>query len=88
MDAAQAVQELKALLEDNAPYQAEVTFESLSGATGWNASTTTPWSERVLSKTRRRPLRARGYIGRGDAIPLMNMLSEGSPAQMVVLRLD
>ena len=37
VDAAQAVQELKALLEDNAPYQAKVTFESNGGATGWNA---------------------------------------------------
>src|SRR5688500_18540568 len=31
VDAAQAVQELKALLEDNAPYQAKVTFESNGG---------------------------------------------------------
>ena len=33
VDAAQAVQELKALLEDNAPYQAKVTFQGTSGAT-------------------------------------------------------
>ena len=36
-DADRAVQELKALLEDNAPYQAKVTFEGGGGATGWNA---------------------------------------------------
>ena len=34
---------VKALLEDNAPYQAKVTFESNGGATGWNAPDTAPW---------------------------------------------
>jgi acetylornithine deacetylase/succinyl-diaminopimelate desuccinylase-like protein len=32
-----AVRELKSLLEDNAPYQARVTFEGAASATGWNA---------------------------------------------------
>ena len=35
VDAVQAVQEMKTLLEDNAPYQARVTFERGGGATGW-----------------------------------------------------
>jgi len=43
-------QELKALLEDNAPYQAKVTFESAGGATGWNAPTTSPWFEQALNE--------------------------------------
>jgi acetylornithine deacetylase/succinyl-diaminopimelate desuccinylase-like protein len=46
VDAAQAVQEMKALLEDNAPYQAKVTFESNGGATGWNAPAPRPGSSR------------------------------------------
>jgi acetylornithine deacetylase/succinyl-diaminopimelate desuccinylase-like protein len=37
IDAGQAVQELKTLLEDNAPYQAKVTFEGNGAASGWNA---------------------------------------------------
>ena len=37
VDAAKAVQEMKTLLEDNAPYQARVTFQCHEGATGWNA---------------------------------------------------
>jgi acetylornithine deacetylase/succinyl-diaminopimelate desuccinylase-like protein len=45
VEAAGAVQELKALLEDNAPYQAKVTFEGGGGATGWNAPSTAPWFE-------------------------------------------
>ena len=48
VQADQAVQQLKALLEDNAPYQAKVTFESNGGATGWNAPATAPWFERAL----------------------------------------
>ena len=86
VDAAQAVQELKTLLEDNAPYQAKVTFESLSGATGWNAPATTPWFERALNEASQAHFGAPcGYIGQGGTIPLMNMLSEGFPtAQMMV----
>ena len=86
VDAAQAVQELKALLEDNAPYQAKVTFQSMSGATGWNAPATTPWFEQALNAASQAHFGAPcGYIGQGGTIPLMNMLSEGFPtAQMMV----
>jgi len=86
VDAAQAVQELKAVLEDNAPYQARVTFEGLSSATGWNAPETTPWFEQALAAASRNYFGASsGYIGQGGTIPLMNMLSKGFPkAQMMV----
>src|SRR6188508_2195757 len=50
VDAAAAVQELKTLLEDNAPYQAKVTFESNGGSTGWNAPDTAPWFEQALNR--------------------------------------
>ncbi len=85
VDAAETVQKLKALLEDNAPYQARVTFEG-SGATGWNAPTITPWFENALNKASRAHFGAScGYIGQGGTIPLMNMLSAGFPtAQMMV----
>ena len=86
VDASAAVQELKALLEDNAPYQAKVTFESHGGATGWNAPAATPWFETVLNEASQAHFGADcGYIGQGGTIPLMNMLSEGFPAaQMMV----
>lgn len=86
VDASQAVQELKAVLEDNAPYQARVTFEGLSSATGWNAPETTPWFEQALTSASRNYFGAAcGYIGQGGTIPLMNMLSKGFPkAQMMV----
>ena len=84
--AEQAVQELKALLEDNAPYQAKVTFESTSSATGWNAPSTVPWFETALNAASQLHFGAPcGYIGQGGTIPLMNMLSKGFPsAQMMV----
>ena len=86
VDAAAAVQELKTLLEDNAPYQARVTFDSGGGATGWNAPAATPWFETALNEASQAHFGAPcGYIGQGGTIPLMNMLSEGFPkAQMMV----
>jgi acetylornithine deacetylase/succinyl-diaminopimelate desuccinylase-like protein len=86
VDAASAVQELKALLEDNAPYQAVVTFEGGGGATGWNAPTTAPWFEQALNAASQAHFGAPcGYIGQGGTIPLMNMLSQGFPtSQMMV----
>ena len=86
VDAAAAVQELKTLLEDNAPYQAKVTFEGDGAASGWNAPPTTPWFEQALDAASLAHFGAPvGYIGQGGTIPLMNMLSEGFPqAQMMV----
>ncbi|NML42564.1 M20/M25/M40 family metallo-hydrolase [Ramlibacter sp. G-1-2-2] len=86
IDAAQAVQELKTLLEDNAPYQAIVTFESGAGASGWNAPSMVPWFENALNSASLAHFGAPvGYIGQGGTIPLMNMLSQGFPkAQMMV----
>ena len=81
-----AVQQLKKLLEDNAPYQARVTFEGAGGTTGWNAPSTAPWFECALNAASQAHFGAPcGYIGQGGTIPLMNMLSKGFPqAQMMV----
>ncbi len=86
VDAPAAVQELKALLEDNAPYQAKVTFEGEGAASGWNAPATMPWFEQALQDASQAHFGAGcGTIGQGGTIPLMNMLSQGFPtAQMMV----
>ena len=91
VDGHDAALRLKALLEDNAPYHAKVTFEpdgraGAYGATGWNAPDLVPWLERALDAASRAhwgaPL---GFIGQGGTIPLMNMLQAGFPrAQMMV----
>jgi acetylornithine deacetylase/succinyl-diaminopimelate desuccinylase-like protein len=86
VDAAQAVQDMKALLEDGAPYQARVTFEPQNCASGWNAPAMVPWFETALHAASRAHFGAGcGYIGQGGTIPLMNMLARGFPdAQMMV----
>jgi acetylornithine deacetylase/succinyl-diaminopimelate desuccinylase-like protein len=91
VDAHLASQQLKALLEDNAPYNAKVTFAAdgragALGATGWNAPELSPWLEDALNAASRTHFGAPvGYIGQGGTIPLMNMLSAGFPkAQMMV----
>lgn len=86
VDAAVAVQELKKLLEDNAPYNAKVTFEGGGGATGWNAPSSVDWFETALNDASQSFFGAPcGTIGQGGTIPLMNMLSKGFPkAQMMV----
>ncbi|KAF1046646.1 M20/M25/M40 family metallo-hydrolase [Xylophilus sp.] len=86
VDAASATQELKALLEDNAPYQARVTFHADGAANGWNAPATAPWFAQALDAASQAHFGAPcGTIGQGGTIPLMNLLSQGFPtAQMMV----
>ena len=86
IDVGVAVQELKKLLEDNAPYQAKVTFEGGGGASGWNAPSSAPWFEDALNAASQNFFGAPcGTMGQGGTIPLMGMLSKGFPkAQMMV----
>jgi acetylornithine deacetylase/succinyl-diaminopimelate desuccinylase-like protein len=83
--------QLKTLLEDNAPYNAKVTFHpdgraGALGATGWNAPELAPWLESALNGASNAHFGAPcGYIGQGGTIPLMSMLQQGFPkAQMMV----
>jgi len=86
-----AAQQLKTLLEDNAPYNAKVTFHAdgrvgAQGASGWNAPALTPWLEDALNAASQAQFGAPcGYIGQGGTIPLMSMLQKSFPAaQMMV----
>jgi acetylornithine deacetylase/succinyl-diaminopimelate desuccinylase-like protein len=87
----EAAERLKTLLEDNAPYNARVTFQpdgraGAWGATGWNAPELAPWLEAALNEASKAHYAAPlGYIGQGGTIPLMSMLQKGFPAaQMMV----
>lgn len=87
----EASTQLKALLEDNAPYNAKVTFHpdgraGALGATGWAAPELSPWLETALHAASNAHFGAPcGYIGQGGTIPLMSMLQQGFPqAQMMV----
>ncbi len=86
VDAGACVAEMKRLLEDNAPYQARVTFHADGAANGWNAPTVAPWLADALDAASQAQFGAPcGYIGQGGTIPLMNILSQGFPkAQMMV----
>jgi acetylornithine deacetylase/succinyl-diaminopimelate desuccinylase-like protein len=91
VDGNEASVKLKALLEDNAPYNAKVTFHpdgraGALGATGWNAPDLAPWLESTLNAASNAHFGAPvGYIGQGGTIPLMSMLQQGFPrAQMMV----
>ena len=91
IDGNEAAAKLKTLLEDNAPYNAKVTFNAdgrvgAVGATGWNAPSLAPWLEGALHSASQAHYGAPcGYIGQGGTIPLMSMLQKGFPAaQMMV----
>ncbi|HEU4460479.1 MAG TPA: M20 family metallopeptidase [Methylibium sp.] len=91
VDGHEAAVALKALLEDNAPYNAKVSFApdgrvGAWGASGWNAPPIEPWLEDALqSASRAHYGTACGYIGQGGTIPLMSLLQKGFPhAQMMV----
>jgi hypothetical protein len=49
VEADKAVAELKALVEDNAPLRARMTFEGAVGAAGWNAPSSANWFEAALT---------------------------------------
>ncbi|GAB4117843.1 MAG: M20 family metallopeptidase [Rubrivivax sp.] len=91
VDGHEASLKLKALLEDNAPYNAKVTFHpdgraGALGATGWNAPELSPWLEQALNAASLAHYGAPlAFIGQGGTIPLMSMLQQGFPkAQMMV----
>jgi len=85
-NAAVCAQELKTLLENDAPYQARVTFTTDGAADGWNAPASAPWFQHALDTASHAYFGAPcGYIGQGGSIPLINLLSQNFPhAQMMV----
>ncbi|HOM12104.1 MAG TPA: M20 family metallopeptidase [Rubrivivax sp.] len=86
VDGAAASQQLKALLEDGAPYNARVTFHADNAASGWDAPQLAPWLERALNDASHAHFGAPlGTLGQGGTIPLMSLLQAGFPrAQMMV----
>ncbi|HYN58870.1 MAG TPA: M20 family metallopeptidase [Rubrivivax sp.] len=101
VDGHEASMKLKALLEDNAPYNAKVSFHPDGragaepgrgsgsgswGATGWNAPALAPWLEHTLNAASNTHFGAPlGYIGQGGTIPLMSMLQKGFPKAQMMV---
>ena len=77
-DAATAA--VKATLERDPPYGAQVSFTSAGGAGGWNAPTFTPWLEESIGAASRKIFgREAVHAGSGGTIPFMGMLGERFP---------
>ena len=86
MDAAQAGQRIKALLEADPPNGAKVRFALDEPQTGWCAPQTAPWLKASLEQASvRRFGRSAMYMGIGGTIPFMKMLGDAYPeAQFMV----
>lgn len=80
------VPRLKALLEENPPYGAKVTFDGVDGASGWDAPELAPWLRATVDEASRAFFgREACYMGEGGSIPFMGMLGERFPeAQFLI----
>jgi len=86
VDPAPAIDALERALTTEAPYGAQVSFDHVQGAPGWNAPATAPWLETAMAEASERafgrPARA---FGEGGTIPFMGMLGERFPdAQFMI----
>lgn len=86
VDGEDAGARLRALLEKDPPYGAQVAFDLGSSATGWNAPPLAPWLEQSLARASQAAFDAPpAYMGEGGTIPFMAMLGAKFPqAQFVV----
>jgi acetylornithine deacetylase/succinyl-diaminopimelate desuccinylase-like protein len=77
---------LKRALENDAPYNARVTFDADFAASGWSAPPTAPWLKTLLDdQSRRHYGQDAAWMGEGGTIPFMNMLGVKFPqAQFLI----
>jgi acetylornithine deacetylase/succinyl-diaminopimelate desuccinylase-like protein len=86
LDPQAAARALKAALETDPPYGAQVVFEGEKASTGWDAPPLAPWLEAAADAASRtyfgRPAMS---MGEGGTIPFMGMLGEKFPqAQFLI----
>src|ERR1700722_4698769 len=80
-DANRAGAALQAVLENDPPYGAQVSFASESATAGWNAPPLAAWLERAISLASHKIFgRDAVHSGCGGSIPFMGMLGERFPA--------
>jgi acetylornithine deacetylase/succinyl-diaminopimelate desuccinylase-like protein len=86
VDAPKAGAFFKQALEADPPYNARVTFDCDSAATGWNAPSFAPWLSAALDTASQACFgKPAAYMGEGGTIPFMGMLGVKFPAaQMLV----
>ena len=85
VDGAEAAAEVKRLVENNTPYNAQVSFTG-GGSSGWNAPAFAPWLSVALDAASMHYFgKPAAYMGEGGTIPFMGMLGVKFPhAQMLV----
>ncbi len=80
LDASEAAETIKSVLEDNPPHQASVNFELEHPQTGWCAPEFAPWLAQSMADA---SLQFFGkpamYMGMGGTIPFMKMLGDAYP---------
>ena len=80
LDAAAALERVKALLEKDPPYGAKVTFKPGGANAGWNAPALAPWLEQALSDASTAHFgKPAMFMGEGGSIPFMHMLGQRFP---------
>jgi acetylornithine deacetylase/succinyl-diaminopimelate desuccinylase-like protein len=86
IDAAAATERVAALLTDDPPYGAQVTFEAAAASDGWNAPALAPWLETALHAASQTYFgKPAAYTGEGGTIPFMAMLGARFPdAQFLI----
>jgi len=79
-DARRAAKAVKAELERDPPYNAQVSFKLEGSNGGWNAPMLAPWLEKSMAGASTQVFgREAVYMGVGGAIPFMGMLGERFP---------
>ena len=86
LDASQAAQTFKKILDADPPHQASVSFDIEQAATGWSAPPLAPWLGEALTQASQHHFeKAAGFLGEGVTIPFMSMLGQQYPqAQFVI----
>ena len=80
LDASRASAQVKALLENDPPYGAKVSFRGGTGSNGWDAPPLAPWLATALENASTRHFgKPAMYLGEGGSIPFMAMLGEKFP---------
>lgn len=78
---------LKNILEQDPPYQAQITFTNPTFAPGWNAPATAAWLAKAMNAASLAYFgHPAAYMGEGGSIPFMGMLGEKFPeAQFMII---
>jgi acetylornithine deacetylase/succinyl-diaminopimelate desuccinylase-like protein len=85
-DATKAVAAMKAVLEADPPYNADVHFETEAGQGGWNAPSLAPWLDSAVSAASNAHFgKPAAFMGEGGSIPFMGFLGMKFPGTQFVV---